>query len=240
MGKDKKTGLCYFTKPEVYWVSRNIIINDFDSYVAKYIKKGFLDTDGLTLSYGSCQLIMEFAARTCYDSEKKLGKNPDFVRKLLKKEHDTVAEFAWFAFRVRGCSRIFTHEIITHRHLSKLQFSTRYCEHFNFVIPPECAGEPESIRLLLDNAKNCLNNYDKLRQLFKDEKSQKENARYCLPLCTEAPITIAGNLRCWRDIFKRRKNKFVAPEMLVIIEMIYEKIKKHNPVFVEGFEDEIL
>lgn len=53
--------------------------------------------------------------------------------------HYSVIEFCWFCFHVSGISRICSHELVRHRHLSFAQESTRVVKDREYItMPPDC------------------------------------------------------------------------------------------------------
>ena len=74
--------------------------------------------------------IIEDAARTCYQS--KAGEKHvvgDLISKLIKSGHHSVLEHAYATFRINGCSRSMTHQLVRHRLCSFSQQSQRYTRH---------------------------------------------------------------------------------------------------------------
>lgn len=95
---------------------------------------------------------VESAARTCYQSEyvpdAPFSQREDFVRRLIKRGHTAMLEFAEIGFRIitdRGVS----HELVRHRIASWAQESTRYCNYggkpLQFVKPVSLQADEHAV-----------------------------------------------------------------------------------------------
>jgi len=88
--------------------------------------------------------VIEKACRTCYLSFHRYNppsSTAELIKKVIQKGHHSVLEHAYATFRIKGGSRVFTHEMVRHRLMSPSQESQRYVEYgktkeFEFVIPP--------------------------------------------------------------------------------------------------------
>src|SRR5581483_8276869 len=79
--------------------------------------------------------LVEIAGRLCYRSFKP-GLNPnvervrsgnrEYLSNILQQKHGSVLEHVTDSFIVTGISRVCTHELVRHRHLSISQESLRY------------------------------------------------------------------------------------------------------------------
>lgn len=158
---------------------------------------------------------IESAARTCYQSEAKMGEDTDgFVVRL--KRHPAMLEFADMRVRFvvdRGVS----HEIVRHRLASFAQESTRYCNYsgekfgreLTFVRP--CfldEGTPSWLRWVgaMQAAEEA---YFDLISLG----ASAQEARSVLPSSLKTQIVVKANLREWRQIFALRTPLSAHPQM---------------------------
>ena len=73
-------------------------------------------------------LMIEYAARLCYNSTDKLGKAPGFVMARIREGHEDVIEHCSASFLVEGISRTATHQLVRHRLASFSQESQRYVD----------------------------------------------------------------------------------------------------------------
>ncbi len=91
----------------------------------------------------NAEQVIELACRTCYLSFHRF--NPpsstgELIQKVIQKGHHSVLEHAIATFRIKGGSRVFTHELVRHRLMSPSQESQRYVEYgkvrdFDVVLP---------------------------------------------------------------------------------------------------------
>src|SRR4030042_6892540 len=94
--------------------------------------------------------VIEKACRTCYLSFHRYNppsSTEELIKKVIRKGHHSVLEHAYATFRIKGGSRVFTHEMVRHRLMSPSQESQRYVEYgktkeFEFVIPPTIESTP--------------------------------------------------------------------------------------------------
>ena len=68
--------------------------------------------------------------------------------KAIRPGHWSVLEFSWYVYAITGVSRICTHELVRHRHLSFMQESTRAIGGRGVVIMPKGIDEDEEERYL--------------------------------------------------------------------------------------------
>jgi len=151
--------------------------------------------------------VIERACRTCYLSFHRY--NPptsaeELIKKVIRKKHHSVLEHASATFRIKGGSRVFTHELVRHRLMSPSQESQRYVQYgqtrnFDVVVPPVVKNSDyhEKYMTLVSEAE----------QLYSEMVAAglpKEDARYILPNATTSEIVITANLREYRHMFEVR------------------------------------
>lgn len=151
--------------------------------------------------------VIERACRTCYLSFNRY--NPpasaeELIKKVIRKKHHSVLEHASATFRIKGGSRVFTHELVRHRLMSPSQESQRYVQYgqtreFDVVVPPviKSSAYHEKYLALVSEAE----------QLYSEMVAAglpKEDARYILPNATTSEIVITANLREYRHMFEVR------------------------------------
>lgn len=166
---DKKTGINYFTDCEVYLVANTKMnLPDLYDYTSEY-GLGLQDRNLLDEAKHD-EFIIELAGRHCYMSfNEKMGtKTLDgYIKNIIDQGHYSVLEHLNLTFIFRGISRYCTHELVRHRHLSPSQFSTRYCDSINFVVPVLMRSWPNLIKDFLTESKHSLDNYhQKVNQIF--------------------------------------------------------------------------
>jgi len=182
--------------------------------------------------------VIELACRTCYLSFHRY--NPpastrDLIKKVIRKKHHSVLEHALATFRIKGGSRVFTHELVRHRLMSPSQESQRYVEYgktreYEVVVPPtvEEAGFKDRY---IELTAACQNMY----QEMVDGGVPKEDARYILPNGTTSEIVISANFREFRHIFQVRCNPRAHWEIRRVCLMMLEVMQKEAPIVFDDF-----
>jgi thymidylate synthase (FAD) len=171
--------------------------------------------------------VIEMAARTCYDSADKIaeGTAADLLPKLLAMGHESPFEHAYATFRIAGCSRAMTHQLVRHRLMAVCQKSQRYVseKEFEYVVPPairekypaEFAADMEAIR-------------DMYRR-WKERGARNEDARFVLPNACATDIVISANFREFRHIFKVRCSPHAQWEIREACEKMRASLNEKAP-----------
>lgn len=146
------------------------------------------------------QRVIAAAARTCYLSFNRENEESDrkLIRQLIRRGHLSVLEHATATFRVRGCSRAFTHQLVRHRLCSFSQQSQRYVKEVDFatVTPPGIRENPEASKIYDDMLEKIRRRYCRLIELG----IKKEDARFILPNAVVSEIVFSSNFRQLRHI----------------------------------------
>ncbi len=212
------------------------------------------------------------AAKLCYSSagidELRDGldneKAASFVEMLSDLGHESPTEHASFTFGIEGVSRSFLAQITRHRIASYSVKSQRYVSEgcFEYVTPPEVAGDCETLKIYEESMKAAQEAYDKITEVLmakhmkaflaegKDEKTaarmaQKkaiEDARFVLPNACETKMVVTMNTRSLLNFFRHRcctraqwEIRDVADQMLRLVnEVAPELFKKAGPPCVAG------
>ena len=183
--------------------------------------------------------VIEKACRTCYLSFHRYDpprSTEELIKKVIRKGHHSVLEHATATFRIKGGSRVFTHEMVRHRLMSPSQESQRYVEYgktkeYEFVIPPIV----ENSRFKDGFEKKAL----ELEELYSDmvkEGIPKEDARYILPNATVSEIVISANFRELRHIFEVRCHPRAHWEIREICLEMLRIMKTKAPIVFWDFE----
>jgi thymidylate synthase (FAD) len=179
------------------------------------------------------------ACRTCYLSFHRYDppkSTQELIKKVIRKGHHSVLEHATATFRIKGGSRVFTHELVRHRLMSPSQESQRYVEYgktkeYEFVIPLSVEGT----RFKDDFKKKAL----ELEKLYSDmvkEGVPKEDARYILPNATVSEIVVSANFRELRHIFEVRCHPRAHWEIREICLEMLKIMKEKAPIVFWDFE----
>lgn len=182
--------------------------------------------------------VIEKACRTCYLSFHRYNppsSTEELIKKIIQKGHHSVLEHAQATFRVKGGSRVFTHEMVRHRLMSPSQESQRYVEYgktkeFEFVIPPTVEKTPFKDKF----RKTALELKDFYEEMVK-AGMPKEDARYILPNATVSEIVISANFRELRHIFEVRCVERAHWEIREICLEMLNIMKKEAPIVFWDF-----
>lgn len=175
------------------------------------------------------------AGRVCYQSEPKTD-DATFVRKLIKRGHESVLEHVIISVRII-CDRGVSHELVRHRIASYSQESTRYCNYgkdkfggeLTFIRPP-WVGDTK----VLDSADwrwtcSCQKAESDYKELLKKGWTP-EQARAVLPNSLKTEIVVTMNLREWRHFFRLRCDRAAHPQMRQVADMLLEGFRAYVPV----------
>jgi len=186
----------------------------------------------------NAEQIIELACRTCYLSFHRFNppaSTEELIKKVIKKGHHSVLEHASTTFRVKGGSRVFTHELVRHRLMSPSQESQRYVEYGkvrNFdVVLPGTIEKTEFRDRYMEMAAECERIYSEMVKAG----VPKEDARYILPNGTTSEIVISANLREFRHIFAVRCHPRAHWEIRQICMIMLEILKKEAPIVFDDF-----
>ncbi|HPB81283.1 MAG TPA: FAD-dependent thymidylate synthase [Spirochaetota bacterium] len=187
----------------------------------------------------NAEKLIEEAGRTCYLSLDKITDDSErnFIRRCIRNGHHSILEHATASFRIKGASRAFTHQLVRHRLASFSQQSQRYVneEEFNYIIPPEIAGNPEAVDIYRNFINHARETYQKLRKTG----IKKEDARFVLPNALESQIVFSANFRELRFIFALRLQKSAQWEIRRVFTDILIIMQKEAPsVFGDYIIDE--
>lgn len=183
--------------------------------------------------------LIERACRTCYLSFHRYNppsSTEELIKKVIRKGHHSVLEHATATFRIKGGSRVFTHELVRHRMMSPSQESQRYVEYgktkeFEFVIPPKIK-KTKFKKEFEDLSKKSYELYSKMVQA----DIPKEDARYILPNATTSEIVITANFRELRHIFQVRCAERAHWEIREICLEMLKIMKKQAPIVFWDFK----
>lgn len=182
--------------------------------------------------------VIEQACRTCYLSFHRFNppaSTEELIKKILKKGHHSVLEHAHATFRIKGGSRVFTHELIRHRLISPSQESQRYVQYgktrpFDYVVPPSVAQTPFAERF-----KELASETQQFYEEMVKGGVPKEDARYILPNATTSEIVITANFREFRHLFTVRCTPFAHWEIRKVCVEMCKIMKKEAPISFWGF-----
>ncbi len=173
--------------------------------------------------------LIEQAGRTCYQSHDRASATSSgkFVRMLVARGHTSVLEHAKATFRIRGISRVASHQLVRHRLCSFSQASQRYVgqAQANAVVPPTIATSDEAMGLFEEIVRSCKKAY--LRLI--DMGIPREDARFVLPNALETEVVLTANFRELRHIIKIRGTHNAQWEVRQIALEMLRIMKLHAP-----------
>ncbi|MCL4458458.1 MAG: FAD-dependent thymidylate synthase [Chloroflexi bacterium] len=182
------------------------------------------------------QKVIERAGRTCYLSFEKEGPGSDerLIKQLINSGHLSVLEHAYATFRIRGCSRTFTHQLVRHRLCAFSQQSQRYVNeaNFQFVEPTSIQSNPEAHDLFLRVMEVCRESYKRLYELG----IRKEDARYVLPNATQSEIVVSANFRQFRHMIEERCSLRAQWEIREVMLQILRILQQAAPAVFADFK----
>jgi thymidylate synthase (FAD) len=171
--------------------------------------------------------VIEQAARVCYQSGDKA--TPESAAKmlprLLEMGHESPFEHAYATFRITGCSRAMTHQLVRHRLMAVSQKSQRYVteKNFDYVIPPSVKEED------IPEFKKDMAVIRDMYKKWKDHGLKNEDARFVLPNACTTEIIISANFREFRHIFKMRCSPHAQWEIGEACMIMLKELNRHAP-----------
>ena len=173
--------------------------------------------------------LIEKAGRVCYKSDDKINDSSasGFIRMLIRSGHLSVLEHAYVTVRLKGVSRVFTHQIVRHRLCSFSQQSQRYVdeEKFSFVIPHKIEENEKAKEKFLGIMEEIRHSYSEILALG----VSKEDARFVLPNACCSEIVFSCNFRELRHIFIIRGSKRAQWEIREVFIVLLKKMKDVAP-----------
>jgi len=183
--------------------------------------------------------VIENSGRTCYQSEVN-GEVGDLAKKLVKSGHHSVLEHAYCTFRINGCSRAMTHQLVRHRLMAISQQSQRYVKEnqFDYVIPTAI----ENMKHLSDDesvngAEDFKRDMETIQAMYNKWKARgirNEDARFVLPNACQSEIVVSFNFREARHIFEVRCDSHAQWGIRAAATQMLEILYKASPsIFVD-------
>lgn len=166
-------------------------------------------------------------AAECYDSNKEREACLRRAKSCKDSGHLATLRFAYATFRVSGISRICSHQLVRHAHLSYLQRSQRYVaeKEVAFIDPASREQLPPHLAAwwstLQDSAEELY------LRLVNDKVMKKEDARFILPQGCDTSITVTGNLQAWLDFVNLRTDKHAQWEIRNVALEIQNLLREH-------------
>jgi thymidylate synthase (FAD) len=179
--------------------------------------------------------VIEVAARTCYQSQDRGGDSGRFLPKLLAAGHESPFEHAYATFRIAGCSRAMSHQLVRHRLMAVSQKSQRYVSEANFeyAVPPAIAPEDRA---------DFHADMEAIRQMYARWRSRglrSEDARFVLPNACATEIVVSADFREWRHIIRVRCSRHAQWEIRAACLRILAALCREAPSVFEDLAREV-
>lgn len=239
----------YITKPRVYVVGRQAVVND---EVHRFLAdEGMLFT---TDTEAASEVLSEIAGRTCYMSFGKGRKsNKEYLENILTSKHGSVLEHAVWCLLVTGVSRALTHELVRHRAgFGYSQLSQRYVDESDarYVVPPLFQEKAELRARFEETIEYLRKAYAELadaaaghvQQKYPDlsprdrRKWARQAARAVLPNACETKIFVTGNARALRHFLELRGSIHADTEIRLLAVEVFKALKRESPNIFQDIE----
>jgi len=193
------------------------------------------------------EALTELAGRTCYRSwapglnanvTKVREGNADYINNLLRQQHWSVLEHAQATFAFLNVSRVFTHELVRHRHLSFSQESLRYVRltDLSAYLPEPFAENDIARQIMIAVFETCEEAQRKLakafdldQQDFATKKQVTSAMRRYAPIGLTTSIIATGNLRTWREVIEKRCTDAAEEEIASVIGAVRDDLRARFP-----------
>ena len=168
-------------------------------------------------------------AAECYDSKTDRESCIRRAKSCKDSGHLATLRFASAVFRVSGISRVCSHQLVRHAHLSYLQRSQRYVaeKQIDYINPAALETLDHNDQLewatIQDHAESLY------LRLTKSKLMKKEDARFILPQGCDTSITIVGNFQAWLDFVRLRTDKHAQTEIRLVALEIKRQLTEIAP-----------
>ena len=183
------------------------------------------------------EAVIEQAARTCYQSQDRQapGSASDLIRKLLTMGHETPLEHAYATFRISGCSRAMSHQLVRHRLMAVSQKSQRYVTEadFDYVTPPGLSPEDRT------DFEADMAAIGRMYAKWKARGWRNEDARFVLPNACTTELVLSANFREFRHIFKVRCSPHAQWEIREACLAMLEELYRRAPTVFRDIHDSV-
>lgn len=251
-----QSGTRYLKEPGVVLIAKPAVdLSGMRDFLADFGCEDYLD-DPTELTSGT--QLSKVAGQLCYMSfgEKRTW-NKDaqkYFENILSSRHGSVLEHVFLSLLFYGMSRSESHELVTHRFLSKSQVSQRYVsgKYLRFVERPEYQDDEELHQRFEDRIDGDYNEYHYIAEkLFEKQlagnkllsaehktdlrKKVNQAARPVLPNETEAPMIVSTNVRAWRHIIEERASEHAEVEIRQLAMKVFYCLKEAEPMLFSDY-----
>jgi thymidylate synthase (FAD) len=241
----------------VYLLARPRFEETHRKFLADFFPEGecqWQEAEGPT----AAERLVEFAGRVCYlsfGSRQAPGTNADYIRKLIRNEHESVLEHASWTVLISGVSRALSHQLVRHRvGFAFSQLSQQYHDESNvrFVRPAGIDSAPQLLEIWERAMHDSQSAYRKiLAELSSGTtplsgehrerlRALRSAARSVLPNASETAIVATINARALRHFLRVRGGIMGDFEMRCVSAALLETIRPEGPALFFDFRIEYL
>lgn len=163
---------------------------------------------------------------------------------LLRQGHHSVLEHVSATFLLTGVSRVMTHELVRHRHMSPSQLSGRFVWPAEPEEPVLPSAMPDELRETAVRTVAALRHWHRVcsawlrRRMddgmpFAERKRVASLLRRLLPQATPTDILVTGNLRAWREAIAKRCTQEAEEEIRDVMAKVARALKAVFPACMQ-------
>lgn len=156
-------------------------------------------------------------------SEKEMANFLD--EKCIRFGHWSILEHVIFTFGIDKVPKSFTHQLITHRHISKAQRSDRHVRIERFVEPIEIWKTPEAHEIFLRANRQDRENYEALLKLG----IKREKARSVMAVSSETAVVLTLNGRALVEMSRKRLCNRAEDTFREVVEWMRYRVEGECP-----------
>ncbi len=181
-------------------------------------------------------------------NQENLGSETKLMRYLAKHKHWSPFEMGHMTIEII-CERSISAQILRHRSFSFQEFSARYAETQNYILPKfrlqDHTNRQSSLDTIPENVQNELqkDTQEVIDECFKlyntllKKGVAKECARMVLPMCTATRVYMTGSIRSWIHYLQVRTGEDTQLEHRKIARKIKEILLQQLPALSTVLED---
>lgn len=162
-------------------------------------------------------------AGTCTGNRNESEKR---VKKCFWNNEMSVFEHASVTFNIEGVSRVLTHQLVRHRHISPSQRSGRYVKEKEpeVVCPPRIQADEKALDIFAESVYQSITAYKKLLEAG----IPAEDARYVLPEGLKTNIAFTANWRTIYELLTKRTDPHAQWEIREAMWKIVSELREYE------------
>jgi thymidylate synthase (FAD) len=246
-----------FVEPKIFHLAQMTLDKTGASEFLKHLGVSDWTTDATS----DTETLLEIAGRSCYksfgtDLNKNLTRvrdsNQAYISNVINKHDGSVLEHGNDTYAIVNVSRVFTHELVRHRHAAYSQESLRFVrlDDLSVYYPDVFANHPETEVLreafldVYEDAEHMQKGLAKLLKLdalnFEQKKLLTSAMRRLAPDGLATMIVMTTNHRNWRWLIEMRTSQYAEEEIRKVFVMIFDDLKSRYPnIYFDSIEEKI-